>query len=186
MKNRIKELRKSLNISQRELAKSIGISQQAIANYENGRRTPKVEIWEKIANFFNVSVPELQGYRDEKITYSKLTKLITEKPNSDYTKAVVAENLRQNKILNQKEIDILIKQLNNLIQNNQMIDLTLLISLSKVFTELFNNKNDELYTELQTFLSELLGYIMHEDDRNESDVKESFQELLDRLNKEEK
>lgn len=63
MENRIKELRESSNISQRELANSIGVSQQAIANYENGERSPrKKEIWEKLANYFNVPVGYIQGY----------------------------------------------------------------------------------------------------------------------------
>lgn len=63
MKNRIKELRNSLNISQRKLASSVGISQQAIANYETGERTPRnEETWEKLSNYFHVPINYIQGY----------------------------------------------------------------------------------------------------------------------------
>lgn len=60
--NRLKELRKSHSLSQAELAKETGISNQAISFYENGKRQPKIETWQKLADFFKVSVPYLQGY----------------------------------------------------------------------------------------------------------------------------
>lgn len=63
MKNRIKELRSSMNISQRKLASSLGISQQAIANYETGERTPRnEEIWKKLSDYFHVPINYIQGY----------------------------------------------------------------------------------------------------------------------------
>lgn len=59
--NRIKELRKSKGLTQAELAQKVGISEQAVSFYENDRRKPKIETWNKLAAFFNVSVPFLQG-----------------------------------------------------------------------------------------------------------------------------
>lgn len=59
--NRIKELRKSKGLTQPELAKKVGISEQAVSFYENDRRKPKIETWNRLADFFNVSVPYLQG-----------------------------------------------------------------------------------------------------------------------------
>lgn len=61
MGNRIRELRKEKGLSQRELAKRVGVSFQSISFYENGKRTPKPEIWIKLANFFKVSVSYIQG-----------------------------------------------------------------------------------------------------------------------------
>lgn len=61
MKNRIQELRKQKGLSQRELAKKIGVSFQSISFYERGERTPKLETWIKLANFFNVPVSYIQG-----------------------------------------------------------------------------------------------------------------------------
>lgn len=60
--NRIKELRKNSKLSQIELAKIANVSNQAISAYESGTREPKIETWQALANFFNVSVPYLKGY----------------------------------------------------------------------------------------------------------------------------
>lgn len=61
MQTRIKELRKEKNLSQKDLAKKLNISQQAISLYEKGNRELKLETWQKLADYFNVSVPYLQG-----------------------------------------------------------------------------------------------------------------------------
>ena len=59
--NRIKEIRQEKKLSQKDLAKKLNISQQAISLYEKGDREPKLETWQKLADYFNVSVPYLQG-----------------------------------------------------------------------------------------------------------------------------
>ena len=59
--NRIKELRQSKGLTQAELAQKVDISEQAVSFYENNRRKPKIETWNRLADFFNVSVPYLQG-----------------------------------------------------------------------------------------------------------------------------
>lgn len=60
-KNRIEELRKKRGMGQKELAEKIETSQQAISLYERGDREPKLETWQKLANFFNVPIPYIQG-----------------------------------------------------------------------------------------------------------------------------
>ena len=62
--NRIKEIRQEKKLSQKDLAKKLNISQQAISLYEKGGREPKLETWQKLADFFGVSVPYLQGISD--------------------------------------------------------------------------------------------------------------------------
>lgn len=64
--NRIKEMRECKGIGQKELAEKINTSQQAISLYERGDREPKLGTWEKLANFFGVSIPYLQGISDYK------------------------------------------------------------------------------------------------------------------------
>ncbi|MBP2058948.1 DNA-binding XRE family transcriptional regulator [Lactobacillus colini] len=61
MNNRIKQERISKGLTQAELAKKTGISKQSISYYEIGKRQPKIEAWQKLANFFGVSIPYLQG-----------------------------------------------------------------------------------------------------------------------------
>ena len=62
MNNRIKELRLKAELTQEQLAKEVEITRQAISQYEKTNRQPKVEIAQKLADYFNVSVPYLQGY----------------------------------------------------------------------------------------------------------------------------
>lgn len=61
MKNRIRELREEHKYSQEELAKVLGTTRQAISLYETGQREPKLETWQKLAEYFEVSIPYLQG-----------------------------------------------------------------------------------------------------------------------------
>ena len=70
--NRIKELREKKDVSQGDLAKVTGLTRQAISNYENNERTPNKEIWEKLASYFNVSVPYLKGAYSKKEILMKL------------------------------------------------------------------------------------------------------------------
>lgn len=60
-KNRIKEVRKAKKFSLEEVGKAIGVGNSTISRYENGDREPSFENWKKLACFFDVSVPYLQG-----------------------------------------------------------------------------------------------------------------------------
>ena len=59
--NRINELRLNNNKTQKDIADYLGLTEQAIAYYEKGKRTPKPETWQALADFFGVSVLYLQG-----------------------------------------------------------------------------------------------------------------------------
>lgn len=59
--NRIKELRKKRNLTLRKLGKEVGISFGALGNYENERREPRLKTWKALADYFDVSVPYIQG-----------------------------------------------------------------------------------------------------------------------------
>lgn len=56
---RLKELRGDM--FQEELAEELGISRATLSHLENGRQEPNLELLEKIADFFNVSVDYLIG-----------------------------------------------------------------------------------------------------------------------------
>lgn len=72
MQNRIRELRQAKGLSLRDMSEKINISADALAKYERGDREPKLETWQKLADFFGVSVPYLQGYVDEYIEINDL------------------------------------------------------------------------------------------------------------------
>lgn len=56
---RLKELRKSRNLSQVRLAIELNISQNSISRYETGEREADYKTLIALANFFNVSVDYL-------------------------------------------------------------------------------------------------------------------------------
>lgn len=80
--NRIKELRKSKNVTLQEVSEKTGISVTSLSFYEKGQRNPKIETWQKLADYFDVSVGYLQGLG---LSKSKLINYLTDglkDPNS--------------------------------------------------------------------------------------------------------
>ncbi len=63
--NRIKEVRKKKGLSLQQVADAVGLGNNTISRYETGKREPKLETWQALADFFNVSVPYLQGIDEE-------------------------------------------------------------------------------------------------------------------------
>ncbi|MBQ7374048.1 MAG: helix-turn-helix transcriptional regulator [Clostridia bacterium] len=63
-KDRLKELRLQLNVSQMELSKATGISQSAIAKWELGKTEPSASAIIILARFFNESADFLLGLID--------------------------------------------------------------------------------------------------------------------------
>ena len=63
-KERLKELRLQLNLSQMELSKATGISQSAIAKWELGKTEPSASAIIILANFFGESADYLLGLID--------------------------------------------------------------------------------------------------------------------------
>jgi len=62
--DRLKELRKSNNIRQKELGDIIGISESAVSYLEKGKRSPSIEAVVAIADYFGVSLDYLVGRSD--------------------------------------------------------------------------------------------------------------------------
>ncbi|WP_285024388.1 helix-turn-helix domain-containing protein [Lactobacillus johnsonii] len=66
--NNIKKLRENKKLTLVELSKKVQIPNNTLSQYENEKRKPKLETWQALANFFNVSVEYLQGaYSKEEI-----------------------------------------------------------------------------------------------------------------------
>lgn len=59
--NRIRELRIKRGLSQGDLAEKIGVKANTICQYEKGKRHPNNEIWQKLADCFNTSIPSARG-----------------------------------------------------------------------------------------------------------------------------
>lgn len=57
----LKKIRQDNNLTQDELAKKIETSRSNIANYENDKNMPSVDILEKLSKLFNISIDYLLG-----------------------------------------------------------------------------------------------------------------------------
>lgn len=64
MTNRIREIRKSKNLSQAKLANILDVSASTIGMYEQGRRKPDKDMLLKLAQVLDVSVDYLIGASD--------------------------------------------------------------------------------------------------------------------------
>lgn len=62
---RIKELRKTKNISQLKIALDLNMSQNTISRYETGEREPSIADLIKLADYFKVSIDYLVGRTDD-------------------------------------------------------------------------------------------------------------------------
>lgn len=58
---RLQQKRSSQKLSQKEVANAVGVNPSVISNYENGERTPSVEVLMALACLFHCSVDYLLG-----------------------------------------------------------------------------------------------------------------------------
>lgn len=63
--DRLVELRKSKDITQRQLAEALGLTVPAIQNYESKRRRPTFDITLAMAEYLDVSLDYLVGLSDD-------------------------------------------------------------------------------------------------------------------------
>ncbi|MDD2235353.1 MAG: helix-turn-helix transcriptional regulator [Desulfitobacteriaceae bacterium] len=77
--DRLKMLRRKMNLTQKELGEKIGLSNKTISNYEKRDRQPDNETLLKLANFFDVSVSYLLGETDNPKLLDDTIVLLTDK-----------------------------------------------------------------------------------------------------------
>ena len=63
--NRLKEIRKKKGYTLIAAATIAGITNNTLSRYETGKREPKLEMWQKLADIYGVSVSYLQGIDKE-------------------------------------------------------------------------------------------------------------------------
>jgi transcriptional regulator with XRE-family HTH domain len=59
----IRKARKAAGVSQKELAERLQVYQKDISRWENGERTPTLEMFAKICRELNVSADEMLGLK---------------------------------------------------------------------------------------------------------------------------
>lgn len=87
MNNKLKELRRSRGLTLQQLGEKVGMASNTLSQYETGKREPKFEVWQKLANYFGVSVPSLMGF--DEITTNKIY-MFQGNNLGDYSFAVLA------------------------------------------------------------------------------------------------
>lgn len=89
MSNRLAELRKEKGLTLDQMQEQTGINRVTISQYERGKREPKLETWKKLADYFDVSIPYLQGVSDYR-NFSELGDVLFnshfDNPNADTIK----------------------------------------------------------------------------------------------------
>lgn len=64
LSNRLKSLRKSKRLTQKQLAEKINVTHVSISGYESGNRSPDTDTLQRLADFFEVSTDYLLGRTD--------------------------------------------------------------------------------------------------------------------------
>ncbi|UUE18555.1 helix-turn-helix domain-containing protein [Leuconostoc mesenteroides] len=62
--NRLKDLRIQQSKTLNEVGNFLGVTKTALNRYEKGVREPKLQAWEKLANYFDVDPEYLVGWSD--------------------------------------------------------------------------------------------------------------------------
>ena len=103
---RIKEIRKSKGLKQTELAEMLEVSPGGLQQWENGKRSPKLETIRKIAGALNVDVYRLLGEPRSATptdhTESRLNQLMEECGELISASARYRRHLRGDRTLNEK------------------------------------------------------------------------------------
>ena len=66
MINRLKEIRKTRGLTQKEVCKLVFIDQNSLSLFENNHRLPRLDMIEKLAKLYDVNPAWLVGWSDEK------------------------------------------------------------------------------------------------------------------------
>lgn len=101
--DRLRELREERNLTQQELGQIIGVSKSTIAMYEQGKRKPKFEIQEALADYFNVDLDYLTG-RSDKTTVAMPVKDAKPQRRFLLDKIAKADDKKLDKIAKRMEI----------------------------------------------------------------------------------
>ncbi len=130
-KNKLKELLKQRNMTYREFGEAMNLKPSTISMWNSGRSLPRMDVLEKIAEYFNVSPSYLIGWNtwDDAIDF-KIEKLIQELSKKD---------------LNQDEISSLARKIETLFEEQKQIENAIKENASNNFVASFDR--DEYTSE---------------------------------------
>ena len=68
---RVRDLREDKNLSQKDIAQYLNVKQNTYSRYETNARNIPLEIVDKLADFYNISVDYLIGRTDNPVPYER-------------------------------------------------------------------------------------------------------------------
>lgn len=162
------------HISQKDVASKIGISQQAYARYESGDREPKLAMWQKLADYFEVSVSYLQGIIDTPVpeTWAELLSGgINENYKSDTKKFFTKRlfELQRMFTLDNENIDVY-----KSLTDRQIYEINILVDRIMEYYAIGVKNNEQDVTSfvierLDYFIKNLMSQNQHPFDKNNDD-----------------
>jgi len=66
LRNKIRELRETYQLTQKELGEKVGVSRQAINAVETGKFEPSIWLAYKLAKYFNMMIEDLFDFEGSK------------------------------------------------------------------------------------------------------------------------
>lgn len=131
MNNKIREERKSRGLSLKELSDILSIPYSSLSQYERGERQPKNTVWEKLANFFEVSIPYIMGLTESRTDEElEVKKKISEQIKDINSKMSTSEN------------EEIVSIMDNLAETMERISVNLKKSYEKEALTAFEGLND--------------------------------------------
>lgn len=117
--DKLKQLRNSHNLTQKELGEKFNLSQRVIGYYEKNERFPDQTTLLKIAEYFDVSIDFLLGRTDYKHNHDDISKLKKDKDIEEILENTMNDILNQEglmlngEILNDNDLMLLKKAIKN-------------------------------------------------------------------------
>ena len=99
----LKYLRKKKNIDQQVMAEDLGIAQSTLSCYENGLRTPDLDMVSKISNYLNITddfitkdltIESSKPFDELDILFSKHKDILTDE-DKEYMKFIIEKRKRE-------------------------------------------------------------------------------------------
>ena len=196
MANRLREERLKKGLSLEQVGKDLNLATNTISRYETGKREPKLETWQKLADFFGVSVPYLQGvdYLTENTKYSILEILTFEYfENLDFDNPTETHNLSDltdsvNNLLKAKNVKKFplefydIKGIDDYIRKNKLDNFidpmdTMTSSMEKYWLKYFSFLFDDFY------LVQLVNDFLNKGGSTYSPSNEIIYEMINYINR---
>ncbi len=138
----IAEKRKSINMTQKDLAEKLNITDKAVSRWETGKSYPDIEMLEKLAKVFEVSINDILNGKE---TVPEIREAVADKN--------IVEVMKQTKKVKKKSkiiISVLIVLL--LISSIVLVTLVNQKDIETYEFEVETTENSELFNEILTFV----------------------------------